>query len=90
MNSKIKNIIGSGFLASKFKFYAKKINKLNICIYAAGVSNSLCRNRKYLDRDFSRIESFIKLIHNQKFVYISTCSIFDPNRNKSEYIWWTT
>ena len=49
-----KNIIGSGFLANYFKKYTKLINKLNICIYAAGVSNSLC------EKELSRVEIFIK------------------------------
>ena len=86
MNGKIENIIGSGFLANQFKVHAKLIQKMNICIYAAGVSNSLCRNKKYLNRDFNRIKNFIKFLKNQKLVYISTCTIFDPSRNKSEYI----
>ena len=81
-----KNIIGSGFLANYFKKYTKLINKLNICIYAAGVSNSLCENKKYFDRDFNRIKSFIGLINSRKLVYISTCTVFDPSRNKSKYI----
>jgi len=86
MNKKTKNIVGSGFLANQFKQYSNLINKLNICIYVSGVSNSLCINRKFLDRDFNRIKNFIKLINNQKLVYISTCTIFDPSRNKSKYI----
>ena len=86
MKKKIKNIIGSGFLAYQFKKYDKLINKLKIYVYAAGVSNSLCKNKKDLDRDFNRIKNFISLFDNKKLVYISTCSIFDPNRNKSNYI----
>ena len=49
MKKKIKNIIGSGFLAFQFKKYEVLIKKLNICIYVAGVSNSLCKNQKELD-----------------------------------------
>jgi nucleoside-diphosphate-sugar epimerase len=86
MKKKIKNIIGSGFLAFQFKKYDKLIKKLNICIYVAGVSNSLCKNQKELDRDYNRIKKFHKFIGQEKLIYISTCSIFDPNRKKSKYI----
>jgi nucleoside-diphosphate-sugar epimerase len=86
MKKKIKKIIGSGFLASQFKKHIKLINKLNIYVYVAGVSNSLCKNKKDFDRDFNRLKNFVGHINNKKLVYISTCSIFDPNRNKSKYI----
>ena len=86
MKKKIKNIIGSGFLAFQFKKYEVLIKKLNICIYVAGVSNSLCKNQKELDRDYNRIKKFHKFIGQKKLIYISTCSIFDPNRKTSKYI----
>ena len=86
MKKKNKNIIGSGFLSSKFLKYEKLINKLNICIYAAGVSNSLNNNRKELNKDFNRLKNFRNFIGERKIIYISTCSIYDPNRNKSSYV----
>jgi nucleoside-diphosphate-sugar epimerase len=86
MKKKTKNIIGSGFLASQFKKYDKIIKKLNVCIYVAGVSNSLCNNQRELDRNFNRIRKFSKSINEKKLIYISTCSIFDPNRRASRYI----
>ena len=33
-------IIGSGFIAKNFENYSNVLEKLNICVYAAGVSNS--------------------------------------------------
>ena len=86
MKKKTKNIIGSGFLASQFKRYNKLIKKLNVYIYVAGVSNSLCNNQKELDKDFNRIKKFNKFIDKKKLIYISTCSVFDPNRRTSKYI----
>ena len=86
MKKKIKNIIGSGFLASQFHKYDKLIQKISICVYAAGVSNSLCTNQKELDKDFNRIRKFRESIGERKLIYISTCSIFDPSRRTSKYI----
>ena len=80
------NIIGSGFLANQFKNHLKLIKKLNLCIYASGVSNSLCKNKLEFNRDYKGIKEFVKSIGSKKLVYISSCSVFDPNRNKSSYI----
>ena len=44
-------IIGSGFIATKFKKYLKFIKKNNIVIYAAGISNSLEINTEKLNRE---------------------------------------
>ena len=41
-------IVGSGFIASKFKKYLKFIKKNKVIIYAAGISNSLEINKKKL------------------------------------------
>jgi len=80
------NIIGSGFLANQFRNHLKLIKKLNICIYASGVSNSLCKDKFELNKDYKKIKEFVKTIGDKKLIYISSCSIFDPNRNKSSYI----
>ena len=39
-------IIGSGFIANKFKKYLEFIKKNKVVIYAAGISNSLETNKK--------------------------------------------
>ena len=41
-----KNIIGSGFLAKKFKKNLLDYKKYNVAIYASGISNSLEKNKK--------------------------------------------
>ena len=41
-------IIGSGFIAKNFNDYSKELEKLNICIYAAGVSNSQIKDNDLL------------------------------------------
>ena len=44
-----KAIIGNCFIASNFMKYSKLLNKLNVCLYAYGVSDSLCINKKNLE-----------------------------------------
>ena len=48
-------IIGSGFIATKFKKYLKFIKKNKVIIYAAGISNSLEINKKNLRERNSKI-----------------------------------
>ena len=64
-------IIGSGFIAARFKKYHKFLKKKKIIIYAAGISNSLEVNKKNLEREVLKIKNFI---HNnkKKLIYIST------------------
>ena len=80
-------IIGSGFLASSFKKYENLFKELNICIYAAGVSNSLCQDSDLFEKDKNRLANFSKQIDKKNTIlYFSTCSIDDPSRNNNEYI----
>lgn len=80
-----KVIVGSGFLAKKFRKYYTFLKKNNITIYAAGVSNSLEKNPREFQKELQRFNIFCKKNKN-KLVYISTYSIFDNSRNKSRYI----
>lgn len=79
-------IIGSGFIARNFGNYVDELNELNICLYAAGVSNSQIQNNDLLEKEKKRIIDFSKdFSGKKKLVYFSTCSINDPSRNKSPY-----
>ncbi len=78
-------IIGSGFIATKFKKYLKFIKKNNIVIYAAGISNSLEINTVKLNREIFQIQSFLKK-NNRRIIYISTYSINDKSRLKKYYV----
>jgi UDP-2-acetamido-2,6-beta-L-arabino-hexul-4-ose reductase len=80
------NIVGNGFLAKKFKKYNAFFKKKNYFIYLAGVSNSNEKKLNNLQKDFNRIKFFIKNIKNSKIIYVSSCSIFDPNRRNSLYL----
>ena len=80
------NIVGNGFLAKKFKKNNLFFKKKNYFIYLAGVSNSNEKKLNNLQKDFNRIKFFIKNIKNSKIIYVSSCSIFDPNRRNSLYL----
>ena len=80
-------IIGSGFIARNFENYSDVLKKLNICLYAAGISNSQTQDKKLLEREKNRfIDFFKKFDQKKKLVYISTCSISDPSRNQNLYV----
>ncbi len=78
-------IVGSGFIAKKFKKYSYFLKKNNVIIYASGISNSLEKNKKNLKREISLANKFCNK-NFKKMVYISTCSINDFSRNKSKYV----
>ena len=79
-------IIGSGFIARNFGNYVKEVDELNVCLYAAGVSNSQIQSKDLLEKEKKRIINFSKTFdEKKKLVYFSTCSIDDPLRNKSLY-----
>tara|TARA_Y100000590_G_C15413206_1_gene898393 strand:- start:197 stop:844 length:648 start_codon:yes stop_codon:yes gene_type:complete len=62
------------------------MEKLNICLYAAGVSNSQTKDKILLLKDQNRIIDFSKKFdQKKKLVYLSTCCINDPSRNKNPY-----
>tara|TARA_B110000967_G_scaffold197059_1_gene228360 strand:- start:4510 stop:5226 length:717 start_codon:yes stop_codon:yes gene_type:complete len=85
LKKNIKVVEGSGFLAKKFKKHSFFLNKQNVIIYAAGVSNSQEKNATELQREIRRFKTFSKQ-NNKKIVYISTYSIFDKSRNRNKYI----
>ena len=78
-------IIGSGFIATKFKKYLKFIKKNKVIIYAAGISNSLEINKKNLEREILKFKDFTKK-NKRKLIYISTYSVNDYSRNKKLYV----
>ena len=78
-------IVGSGFIAKKFKKYSYFFRKNDVIIYAAGISNSQERNKKSLKREILLANQFCAK-NIKRVVYISTCSINDFSRNKSKYV----
>ena len=78
-------IVGSGFIAAKFKKYLKFIKKNKVIIYAAGISNSLEINKKNLEREIQKFKHFTKK-NRKKLIYISTYSVNDNSRNNNLYV----
>jgi dTDP-4-dehydrorhamnose reductase len=79
-------IIGSGVIGSAFMgLYG---NDPEICLYAAGVSNSQCNDDAQYMRDKNMLdENIARLKKNELLVYVSTCSISTSNfGSSSRYI----
>jgi nucleoside-diphosphate-sugar epimerase len=62
------------------------IKKYRIAIYASGVSNSQSINKNNFLRERTKIISYKNKINSMIFIYISTCSIFDPSRKNTAYV----
>ncbi|MEP6939677.1 MAG: NAD-dependent epimerase/dehydratase family protein [Rudaea sp.] len=77
-------IVGSGLLSRAFARHADALH--GVCIYAAGVSNSACRDPAEFGRDRTRLETVLdKLPVDTRIVYFSTCSIGDPWSQENAY-----
>ncbi len=78
-------IIGSGLIASGFK--SLNIQHEKVCIYAAGVSNSLCFDKREFDREKQRLTENLERHRNAEcFIYFSTCSVADAELNQTDYV----
>lgn len=78
-------IIGSGLLAHAFS----RIFSLHddVCIYAAGVSNSNCTDVREFTRERQRLENaLLQMTDVGTFVYFGTCSVGDPEAQNSPYV----
>jgi nucleoside-diphosphate-sugar epimerase len=78
-------IIGSGLLARGFApLFAKRDD---VCIYAAGVSNSSCVDSSEFERERLRLLAALDSATNvESFLYFSTCSIYDPCAYGTPYV----
>ncbi len=75
-------IIGSGFIARNFQ---KRIKDTDIVIFASGVSNSSCTDKKQYNKEMKKLLNIVKQFPNKKLVYFSTCSVADKSRSKNMY-----
>lgn len=78
-------IIGSGLLARAFQdtFHARE----DVCIYAAGVSNSGCSNPIEFVRERQRLaDTLQRTMSVDTFVYFGTCSVADPDARNTPYV----
>ncbi|HZW25847.1 MAG TPA: hypothetical protein VFF26_10220 [Gallionella sp.] len=79
-------IVGSGLIARAF--IQSGANALaGTCFYAAGVSNSGCKDESEYLRERARLDAAMAACPpGDRFVYFSTCSIEDPAMRESEYV----
>src|SRR6202012_5726548 len=78
-------IIGSGLIARAFAPHADALP--NVCVYAAGVSNSSCTDPREFEGERERLRAAMaKLPDTALLLYFSTCSINDPALQDSRYV----
>lgn len=78
-------IVGSGLIASAMK--ARIPDSSSLCIYAAGVSNSSCRDSSEFYREHKRLtETIAALPSTCGLVYFGTCSVSDPCAASTPYV----
>jgi nucleoside-diphosphate-sugar epimerase len=78
-------IVGTGLVAKAFRPSEALLD--NVCIYAAGVSNSSCSDEGEFIRDRLRLQQTIATLDSAiLLVYFSTCSVDDPWSSASRYV----
>lgn len=78
-------IVGIGLIANNFRLNYAQYH--NVCIHAAGVSNSHCNDAHEFERERQCLnESLQKSKSLDCFVYFSTCSVYDPELQKTSYV----
>lgn len=78
-------LIGSGLLAKAFS--AAFVHRKDVCIYAAGVSNSSCTDTREFTRERQRLADALRQAkHVDPFVYFGTCSVADLEAQNTPYV----
>jgi nucleoside-diphosphate-sugar epimerase len=78
-------LIGSGLLATAF--VPMFSHREDVCIYAAGVSNSSCTTPSEFGRETQRLSDALNLaLSADAFVYFGTCSALDPDAWNTPYV----
>jgi nucleoside-diphosphate-sugar epimerase len=78
-------IVGSGLIARAFAVHAKRLK--DVCIYAAGVSNSSCTDPREFARERDRLTKVLREGDAAAMiVYFSTCSVGDANAHGNAYV----
>lgn len=75
-------IVGKGLIASLFK----NADRENVIFFASGVSNSLETRPEEFLREENLIKNTIAENSGKKFIYFSTCSIYDSSKTGSDYV----
>jgi nucleoside-diphosphate-sugar epimerase len=76
-------VVGNGMVAKRFESYKTDDRFL---IFASGVSNSKNIDQTTYNRELSLLERSIQEHKEKVLVYFSTCSIYDPGEQGSNYV----
>jgi nucleoside-diphosphate-sugar epimerase len=77
-------LIGSGLMAQAFMTCS---HRENVCIYAAGVSNSRCIDPQEFLRERNRLSAALQQArHVDLFIYFGTCSVADADTKSTPYV----
>ena len=78
-------VIGSGLIGSAFEKSQHEFK--DSCVYASGVSNSNSSDCYEFKREQDQLVYFLSKYRNlRRFYFISTCSLYDSERNASPYV----
>lgn len=78
------NINGNGFIAKNLR---KIIIPKNFFIYAAGVSNSSSKNKKFFKRELNQFKNYLKKIKtNDVIIYISSTTLENKSLKNIQYV----
>lgn len=78
-------IVGNGLLATAFSKYKHRLDR--VCVHAAGVSNSANIDESEFERERQCLSKGLQdAPENIKFIYFSTCSVYDPSMESNRYV----
>lgn len=77
-------IVGSGLIATAMR---SVFAEHDACVFAAGVSNSSCKDSAEFARERARlVEALDNHATAVRFIYFGTCSVGDPEAVQSQYV----
>jgi UDP-2-acetamido-2,6-beta-L-arabino-hexul-4-ose reductase len=78
-------VIGGGMVARAFA--SPLLNHTDVIIYASGVSNSDCADLAHFERERTLLSASLSEASGASpFIYFGTCSVYDPDAQKKDYV----
>ncbi len=77
-------ITGSGLIANALRDTFD--NDETVILFARGVSNSNCEDVAAYEREFEMIQSYSRIADDRIFIYFSTTSVFDKEKQHTKYV----
>ncbi|UTW62712.1 NAD(P)-dependent oxidoreductase [bacterium SCSIO 12741] len=76
-------IVGNGLVA---RSCASLKDREDLVIFASGVANSGEKLEDPFNREWTLLQEYMDRFPDKKFVYFSTCSVFDPSKSSTAYV----